>query len=565
MKLRSHQRQLKQILENISHEQMPFKILADIVPGGGKSMFAGILAQRFPNHKIAWYVPRLSLQHQGALSTLREFGIDLRETDGNEILPSRDARGFIATQQALAVDKGNSHAYEIDRIPYIVIVDEVHHAKVSHNGEMNELAQRLNNLRPDGLVLMTGTLETSDNKFIWGVPYRENGNRYEVDLDAFKEQGGHVISYTRSDALRESAIVPLHFHQFDGEVEWEKPKAHGAEKPLVRKRLSMLNREEASNGVFTALRTSFAKELFQNGVDHWVKHSNGGQLLVVVPPRRAHNSKAEYGPYVEMLRAQGIPTGLAVQDNAEAQSDIRQFRSGHFRALVTVAMAYEGLDVPAITHLVCLTNIRSAPWIEQMLARSWRRNDAAGKKIAHAFIPQDPLMMTVVQKIKDEITASILIPTEGPPPPPPPPGETQFIIPIDGTVDSIIQAALDGRIEYGEAETQILAVFEAHGLPRSHPGVSEIMDRITALLSKTQEPKVTSNLTVAELEQSYRTEIANRCATLNNARMKNLGIGNPSKFDLKYHQTLVVKHFQMRVPEMGLKNLRKVTEYLANL
>jgi superfamily II DNA or RNA helicase len=225
MKLRSHQRQLKQILENISHEQMPFKILADIVPGGGKSMFAGILAQRFPNHKIAWYVPRLSLQHQGALSTLREFGIDLRETDGNEILPSRDARGFIATQQALAVDKGNSHAYEIDRIPYIVIVDEVHHAKVSHNGEMNELAQRLNNLRPDGLVLMTGTLETSDNKFIWGVPYRENGNRYEVDLDAFKEQGGHVISYTRSDALRESAIVPLHFHQFDGEVEWGKAES----------------------------------------------------------------------------------------------------------------------------------------------------------------------------------------------------------------------------------------------------------------------------------------------------------------------------------------------------
>ena len=45
---------------------------------------------------------------------------------------------------------------------------------------------------------------------------------------------------------------------------------------------------------------------------------------------------------------------------------------GKLDVLVTVAMAYEGLDIPAVSHLICLTRIRSTPWIEQMTARANR-------------------------------------------------------------------------------------------------------------------------------------------------------------------------------------------------
>ena len=37
--------------------------------------------------------------------------------------------------------------------------------------------------------------------------------------------------------------------------------------------------------------------------------------------------------------------------------------------LVTVAMAYEGLDAPEVAGVAALTHIRSRPWLEQMLAR----------------------------------------------------------------------------------------------------------------------------------------------------------------------------------------------------
>jgi len=43
-----------------------------------------------------------------------------------------------------------------------------------------------------------------------------------------------------------------------------------------------------------------------------------------------------------------------------------------YSILVTVAMAYEGLNVPKISVICCLSHIRSAPWLEQCFARANR-------------------------------------------------------------------------------------------------------------------------------------------------------------------------------------------------
>jgi hypothetical protein len=62
-------------------------------------------------------------------------------------------------------------------------------------------------------------------------------------------------------------------------------------------------------------------------------------------------------------------------------------------------MAYEGLDVKPITHIACLTRIRSKPWIEQMLARATRHDPDAGpwySQEAHVFTPDDKMMHIVV-------------------------------------------------------------------------------------------------------------------------------------------------------------------------
>ncbi|NJK70035.1 MAG: hypothetical protein HC789_23940 [Microcoleus sp. CSU_2_2] len=67
-------------------------------------------------------------------------------------------------------------------------------------------------------------------------------------------------------------------------------------------------------------------------------------------------------------------------------------------------MAYEGLDVPAITHVACLTNIRSKPWLEQSWARAARVDREAGdlKKQGLIYLPDDQLAAKCVQAIVAE-------------------------------------------------------------------------------------------------------------------------------------------------------------------
>ncbi|NER05498.1 MAG: hypothetical protein F6K17_24370 [Okeania sp. SIO3C4] len=92
----------------------------------------------------------------------------------------------------------------------------------------------------------------------------------------------------------------------------------------------------------------------------------------------------------------------------KAQTEIKKFKK-HYNygdgkavdVLVTVAMAYEGLDVPAITHIACLTKIRSTPWLEQCWARAARVDREAKdlKKTGLIFMPDDQFARDCVAKI----------------------------------------------------------------------------------------------------------------------------------------------------------------------
>lgn len=79
-------------------------------------------------------------------------------------------------------------------------------------------------------------------------------------------------------------------------------------------------------------------------------------------------------------------------------------KAGKLDIIVTVAMAYEGLDIPSISHIICLTRIRSVPWIEQMTARANRIDKAYtyDEQVGHIFAPADPLFKQVMAKIEAE-------------------------------------------------------------------------------------------------------------------------------------------------------------------
>lgn len=470
MKLRQHQQDLKDI---ISRQSEPGNVLMHVVPGGGKSLLPGLLLERYSDHKIAWFVPRLSLRRQAALGLKRVFGIDVHEVDDKtHVNPSKGTRGFVATHQSLLTNLSMFN-FELKRSRYIVVVDELHHAKMGVYGdEPNATARALAKLADAPIMYMTGTLDTNDNQRVYGIPYRYSaGVGHVIDSESFD---GSVIRYTREKALREGAIVPIKFELHDGDVSWK----DGESEPASSMKLSQATKKDAGSALFTALNTKFARQLFENAYDKW--RSNGDRFLVVVSRQK------EAKEYFDLLRGRGVRVGLAIQDNADAQGDIEAFRRGELHALVTVQMAYEGLDVPEITHLACLTRIRSVPWIEQMLARAWRA--APGKQVAHAFIPSDVLMMEVVDRIRAEQEAVIREPVDGPGGGGNGPREYEPVIPQFGVVQEIRQAVLDGELMLSREETALLDLIQGFGLDPASTEVAIMLSTLTKALAKKSRP-----------------------------------------------------------------------------
>lgn len=538
MKLRQHQQELKTLL---SEEVKPKNVLMHVVPGGGKSLLPGLLLERYPDHKIAWFVPRLSLRRQAALGLKRVFGIDVHEMDEKTYVnPSKGTRGFIATHQSLLSNLSMFNA-EFERSKYIVVVDELHHAKTGVYGdEPNATARALGSLFSTPVMYMTGTLDTNDNQRVYGIPYRYSpGVGHVVDTDGFD---GSVIRYTRQQALAEGAIVPIKFELHDGDVAWK----DGAVAPTMK--LSKAQKKDASSALFTALNTKFARQLFENAYDNW--RSNGDRFLVVV------NGQKEAKVYFGLLRDRGVRVGLAIEQNGkDAQSDIERFRDGDLEALVTVQMAYEGLDVPEITHLACLTRIRSVPWIEQMFARAWRA--APGKKVAYAFIPSDVLMMEVVDRIRAEQEAVVREPIDGPGPGGP--REYEPIIPQFGTVQEIRQAVLDGELTLSREEAALLDLIQQFGLDPASTEVAIMLSTLTKALAKKNRPAEPhgDTRTYTEKCRDLRNMIADYNRDADAAYASRRGM-NPV---FGRHQAILKQQMGKGVDELTLEELERAYFY----
>jgi superfamily II DNA or RNA helicase len=483
MNLRSHQQALQSILADLQPSDLPLDILADVIPGGGKSMLPGLLCHRFPRQRLAWFVPRLTLARQAALGMLKDFGIEIRES-GNDTNPSRGTRGFVTTHAALTADP-SLWADELRRHQYLLVIDELHHAKQLRSGEPNALASALNRLPYYVRLAMTGTLETNDRSLIYSVPYSGTARGYELDLPSF---GGKVIRYSRSLALGEGAIVPVEFHYHDGPVKWEDREG------IQESRLSEVDSEDEAQAVWTALRTDLADQLLANCVTHWRQF--GESLLVVTADQQTAKQ------YHALLSRQGVSSGLAISDADDAHADIEHFREGGFRCLVTCQMAYEGLDVPSITHVACLTHIRSTPWILQMLARAWR--SAGGKNKCWAFVPNDPRMNRVIERIRSEQDAVVPLPCDGREGGGP--GGPAGFVPISGEVSSVTAEMLDGGIAEDPLSVQVAALCRQFNLPVDHPMAAQF---ISAL--RTGGSTHRRDVTVADKETQCRSEIAKTC------------------------------------------------------
>ena len=424
-------------------------ILAAVTPGGGKSLLPVIAAHGLIAaglvERVVWVVPRDSLRLQAEEAFAdplwrAAFGhaLSVRAAD-NERDPARGLSGYITTYQAVAAAPTLHHAEALAHRTLLVI-DEVHHLPAPGRPGADETSVEdaeagawsramLPVMEASAYRLyLSGTLERADGKRILGLPYQPPapGRGPELDLDA---PGLAVIGYSRAQALAERAVLPVTFGAIDGEASWLEGGRIAGDSPRVGPhRLGAGSvRVTTRPALFTALRTGFARDLLSEAF-HATKRLRArrraerclsageavrglGKLLVVAP------DQASARTYLETLRG-WMPAGqgmrdvrLATSGQGDAHAALAAFRLTPEPAiLVTVAMAYEGLDAPEVAVVAALTHIRSRPWLEQMLARATRVDPHAGAYDAQqalVFHPDDPLFARFRLELETEQGSSI--------------------------------------------------------------------------------------------------------------------------------------------------------------
>jgi superfamily II DNA or RNA helicase len=404
---RKHQREFEDIISDIIAGS-GVKIV-DIIatPGAGKSSIpiqATRLIKAGLADAISWIVPRSALQSQGERNFFDPFFRKMFNheyvirSSTNEINPCRGTNGFVTTYQAISADKNKTVLREVLSKRYIIILDEPHH--LEKDGIWHEAIDPIVQAG-HFLIKMTGTLGRGDKKEIAYINYRNMRPYFK------NSEESRMILYTRIDALKERAILPIEFHLSDGEFEWIR---ENGDKTKVKSFKGAITPKIRSEALFTALNSEFAGQMLRECVIHWysIREKNHLSKLLIV------TSDYEQAKNVlhMMKRSVGIDAEIATShESPAAHRAINRFKANQCDCLVTIAMAYEGLDVPSITHICVLTNIRSREWIEQMLARGVRIDKFCGlpyeAQKCYVFAPMDPKFLKVVKMIKMQQLSAI--------------------------------------------------------------------------------------------------------------------------------------------------------------
>lgn len=408
---RKHQIETEQIIDSVVAGGPTREIILHATTGSGKSSIPIIATKLIRSgfaDALAWFVPRKTLQAQGESNFIdpfftQMFGHSSRiRSSTNDQDPLRGLSGFSTTYQAVGLDAWRSIEFEFKRRRFIVIADEFHH--LEQGGIWHDAIHPLMK-RSVFKILMTGTLERGDGKPIAYLPYRNLGGVQVPDLEPTRRCA--IVEYSRTDALQERAIIPLSFHLSDGSAEWVDKEGV----PRYVKSIASAPKKLAGQAVYTVVSSEFADELLDKSLAHWKTFKSArprSKMLIVT-------SDIEGATYVAgRLKERGYNSEIATShESDQAEKAIRRFKKGDTDILVTIAMCYEGLDVPEITHICCLTNYRSRPWIEQMFGRGVRIDRLAGpyeSQVCHVFAPDDVLMREIVQSIRLEQLPFVTIP-----------------------------------------------------------------------------------------------------------------------------------------------------------
>ena len=410
---RKHQQQFIDLLSDWVNLRRGKVISLFGSPGVGKSAIPRIEAQLIELgivDSICWVVPRGNLKLQGA----QDFNDGqwnpsywAQCADGSapiinqsDMGPPANRRCFTTTYQAIAANP-DLYRHWFDSHKTALILDEVHHLALESGEKSAAWTDAVSPLvdKCVHLVLMTGTPERHDGKMIPFLTYEggEDGV-FRPQLD---------IRYSRREAVRDRAKLEIEIYYCGGSAEYVDSEG------LCKVDISEAHEKQNGKVVRACLsdKGEYAPGVMTKALEGWLSYrrSSGylSKMIIVCDKQLSvkRNVKwlQENYPYLKIAQA-------ISDDGDESKKQIARFKkhcaSGGADVLLTVGMAYEGLDVPSVTDIVGLTHIRSKPWFEQCLDRCSRVDYSSGidydQQRAVAWIMDDPRMQEIAEAIQAE-------------------------------------------------------------------------------------------------------------------------------------------------------------------
>jgi len=474
----SHQQRFQQICRDMKTSTALRLVLAQVVCGGGKSIYPIIAAYELVPllaDGLCWVSPRDNLRSQGEgnfmdprIRSILGHNLEIRAAT-NDADPMRDKVGYATTYQALAaalrLGNDNPHLKTFRSKRMILILDEPQHSAL--NGAFHAAIEPLKKLAVI-TIMFSGCLSRHDNQMVAYLDYLDRDSTGKRLVDLSDTIGRRIIRYGLGDATKEKQLIEIKFELRDADhAAWEIENEDGKVTENEIDTFDGATSGETRNGLFTALTTGFADDLLCEAGEFWLERRkvNSRSKFLVVCSSISQANRAR-----TMLRSRlGIGAEVAHSDpDTATENAILRFRGKkrpEVDALVTVQMAYEGLDCPPADVLACLTHIRSREWIEQCIHRI-TRYDRDGlpweRQFATIFAPKDRFFREIMQEIEEE-QAPYVHETLNPPPPPPPQQKNTFR-PIESEMGAGSAYAFGGSPIDGDEHTNLYAAMRAADL-----------------------------------------------------------------------------------------------------
>jgi hypothetical protein len=398
--------------------------------------------------------------------------------------------------------------------------------------------------------MMSGTFHRSDRGRIPFLPYHDTATGEVVDFDA---TDWTTIHYSRRDALRDHAILPVEFSAFEAHAVFVKGQALYEFTSFTE----LTTRSDQRAGLYAVLRDKGGKEIATAMLKDWLVYRRDNPTAQALIITHNQSEARNYRTWIQSQYPQ-IDVRIAISDEGAASTAVlKDFCRGRGEVVITVGKAYVGMDAPRISHIALLTYIRQRGWIEQAISRGVRINPDASagswsRQRCRVYSPRDPLLLEIIreieadqqQAIEEQIEDEESDGKEGG-------GEREEMIVFRSGIDEMHAHELNMFSLTADLTGRCNAVIRTHDLTLSPGQLTAATLELMGAEPMTYQP-VAPEIGQREQEEICRRALEQRCRRIDGARGAAFGTTNSAMF----------RHFKVGRPDMTLQQLLTANAWL---